>query len=93
VITVGEGLALAGVVFAAGAAIERLRRQEASARAQYKRIGDVQSEVAELRGRVSTLALMLPAARGVVSGVIPAANLVDEDTPAPRPLPPRTPGK
>jgi hypothetical protein len=95
VITLSEGLALAGVVFAAGAAIERLKRMEEGARSQYKRIGDVVGEVAELRGKVAVMAAMLPAARGVVSGMIPS-NLVDDEPPTPPLVPkpvPRLPGK
>ncbi len=94
-ITLSEGLALAGVVFAAGAAIERLKRMEAGARAQYKRIGDVTADVAELRGQVRVLTALLPESRGVVSGMIPSTTVDDDPTPAPqpRPLPPRPPGK
>jgi hypothetical protein len=92
VISLSEGLALAGVVFAAGAAVERIRRMEQGARSQYKRIGDVVAEVAELRGQVRLLTILLPEGRGQVTGIIPSQR-IEEDTPLPRPLPPRAPGR
>jgi hypothetical protein len=86
-VTIGEAIALAGVVFAAGAAIERLRRYEGAARAQYKRVGDTVAEVAELRGQVRVLLRLLPEGRGVVMGSVPT-NAVEEPPapPAVRPI-------
>jgi hypothetical protein len=88
-VTISEGLALAGVVFAAGAAIERLRRYEGAAKAQYKRIGDAVAELAELRGQVRVLLAVLVdggRGRGVIDHHVPHPGREDvtETTPTPR---------
>jgi hypothetical protein len=93
-VTISEGLALAGVVFAAGAAIERLRRYEGSAKAQYKRIGDALGEVAELRGQVRVLLAVVTDGRGVVTGPVPSNQITPGESPPPAramgaPPPPR----
>jgi hypothetical protein len=93
-VTIGEAIALGGVVLSAGAAIERLRRMETSARAQYKRVGDTITELAELRGQVRVLVALLPEGRGVVGRAV-ASNTDEVTTPAPsramgEPPPPRS---